>query len=362
MRTLIDPENAAWIRLVLIPGLGPAVFFRLLQTFQSPLAVLKAPSNQVGEILKPALLKSFLASRDEPLPDVYEEWLSQENNHLITLADSFYPAALLQDASPPPVLFAKGSLEMLQRPMLAIVGSRHATQPGVRHAEQFASYLSQQGIAVVSGMAAGIDAAAHRGALRGSGSTIAVVGTGLDRVYPASNRDLAHEIAEKGLILSEFPLGTPPLSPNFPRRNRIISGLSLGCLVVEAALQSGSLITARVAAEQGREVFAIPGSIDAPQSKGCHQLIKQGAKLVETANDILEELRFSAPLLTGLSAESTGQNLPVWFSQLGFDPFDADQACELSGLTAGEVCAILFELEMASRVTTLPGGRYQRLA
>lgn len=363
MSTLLDVDTAAWVRLAITPGLGPAAFLRLLQVFATPEQVLQATSSQLAPLLKPAVLQTILATREDPLPDSYAEWLSGEDNYLITLADPVYPQALLQDATPPSVLFAKGNLDVLNRPMVAIVGSRHATQPGVRHAEQFAEYLSHQGIAIVSGLAAGIDAAAHRGALRGSGGTVAVVGTGLDRVYPASNRDLAHQVAENGLILSEFPLGTPPLAANFPRRNRIITGLSLGCLVVEAALQSGSLISARVAAEQGREVFAIPGSIDSPQAKGCHQLIKQGAKLVDNAADILEELRLEVPRLqTHSGREGIQADLPPWFSDLGFDPFDANQACELSGLTAGDVCAILFQLEMAGRVAILPGGRYQRLA
>lgn len=360
--TTLDLESAAWIRLAITPGLGPAAFLRLLQVFAAPEQILVATSSQLSPFLKPSVLQSLLASREAPLPEVYSEWLSEPGNSLITLADAHYPQALLQDATPPPVLFAKGCLDVLQRPLLAVVGSRHATQPGIRHAEQFSEHLSQQGIAVVSGLAAGIDAAAHRGALRAKGGTIAVVGTGLDRVYPASNRDLAHRIAAEGLILSEFPLGTPPLAANFPRRNRIITGLSLGCLVVEATLQSGSLISARVAAEQGREVFAIPGSIDSPQAKGCHQLIKQGAKLVDNAADILEELHLEKLLSANVSEEEKPPELPSWLVHLGFDPFDTDQACELSGLTAGDVCAILFQLEMAGRVSTLPGGRYQRLA
>lgn len=363
MSTVLDLDTAAWIRLAITPGLGPAAFLRLLQSFTTPEKVLQASSSQLSPFLKPAVLQAMLAIREEPLPDAYSGWLAGEDNYLITLADPLYPQALLQDPTPPSVLFAKGDLSLLKRPMVAIVGSRHATQPGVRHAEQFAEYLSLQGIAIVSGLAAGIDAAAHRGALRGKGGTVAVVGTGLDRVYPASNRDLAHQIVESGLILSEFPLGTPPLAANFPRRNRIITGLSLGCLVVEATLQSGSLISARVAAEQGREVFAIPGSIDSPQAKGCHHLIKQGAKLVDNAADILEELRLElAPASPQSDAVKIEADLPLWFSNLGFDPFDTDQACELSGLTAGDVCAILFQLEMAGRLTILPGGRYQRLA
>ena len=224
-----------------------------------------------------------------------EAWLEDPANDIVTLADTRYPRQLLQIPDPPPLLHVKGRVELLSRPALAIVGSRNATAQGMANAEAFARTLSDAGLTIVSGLALGIDAAAHRGGLAGSASSVAVLGTGADIVYPARNRALAHELAAGGALVSEFPLGMKPLAGNFPRRNRLISGLALGCLVVEAAADSGSLITARLAAEQGREVFAIPGSIHSPLAKGCHALIKQGAKLVESARDILEELRMGAP-------------------------------------------------------------------
>jgi DNA processing protein len=255
-------------------------------------------------------------------------------------------------------LYVKGRLDLLNVPSLAVVGSRNATTQGIRNAEAFARSISDARLCIVSGMAQGIDTAAHVGGLLGAGSSIAVVGTGLDKVYPASNRELAHRLAQLGTIVSEFALGTPPLAANFPRRNRIISGLSLGCLVVEASVQSGSLITARMALEQGREVFAIPGSIHSPQSKGCHTLIKQGAKLVENARDILEELgqsvAFSSPN-DGIQPEH-----PL-FLHLGFDPLDAETLAQRSGLTIAELSAILLQLELDGHIASLPGGLYQRI-
>jgi len=250
---------------------------------------------------------------------------------------------------------------LLNRRSLAIVGSRNPTPQGLADASAFASALGQAGLTVVSGMALGIDAAAHRGALATPGATIAVIGTGADRIYPARNRDLAHAIAADGAIISEFPLGTPPIAANFPRRNRLIAGLALGCLVVEAAAKSGSLITARLAVECGREVFAIPGSIHSPLAKGCHQLLKQGAKLVESAEDILEELHWSAPLATppqpGPKSVAEGELLRV----IGHDPCAIDTLVARSGLTPDALIAMLLQLELEGRIASLPGGLYQRL-
>jgi len=251
-------------------------------------------------------------------------WLEDDNNHIVTLADEDYPQALLNIPDPPLLIYVKGRLDLLNGLALAVVGSRNATPQGLNNAEAFSRSLSEAGLCVVSGLAHGVDAAAHRGALQGSGSSIAVVGTGLDRIYPAANRDLAHALAVDGAIVSEFPLGTPPLAANFPRRNRIISGLGIGTLVVEASVQSGSLITARQALEQGRDVFAIPGSIHAPQSKGCHRLIKQGAKLVETAQDILEELGGLAIPKVAAEPRDTTDTEPSLLVHLGFDPVDLD--------------------------------------
>src|SRR5665811_184239 len=287
---MIDESLKAWLALSLIRGLGDEGARHLLREFGSPDAVLGASVSSLKSFVKPDVAAAIGKGIDEDVLAPALTWLEDSQNHLVTLGDSDYPQALLNITDPPLLLYVKGRRDLLNATSLAIVGSRHATPQGINNAEEFANTLSDAGLCIISGMAHGIDAAAHRGALRGQGSSIAVVGTGLDKVYPAANRDLAHTLAQHGALVSEFPLGTPPLAANFPRRNRIISGMSLGCLVVEASLQSGSLITARLALEQGRDVFAIPGSIHAPQSKGCHALLKQGAKLVEAAQDIIEEL------------------------------------------------------------------------
>jgi len=291
-------------------------------------------------------------------------WAAEPGNRIITLADGDYPRALLESDSPPLLLYVKGRTDLLGRErMLAIVGSRNATRQGEADATAFATALSAAGITIISGLALGIDAAAHRGALAGSGATIAVIGTGADRIYPARNAGLAREIAEHGLILSEFPLGTPPLAANFPRRNRLIAGLAQGCLVVEAAARSGSLITARLAAESGREVFAIPGSIHSPLSKGCHELIRQGAKLVESAQDIAEELRWEAVLSPAKSPLMPADpREAALLAALGHAPCGVDALVERTGLTTESLIAILLSLELAGRVAQLPGGLYQSLA
>jgi DNA processing protein len=290
------------------------------------------------------------------------KWLEQANNFVITLADADYPRALLEIPDPPPILYAKGHLHWLNSRAIAVVGSRNASHQGEKNAEDFSQALCQQGFTIVSGMALGIDGAAHRGALKANGATIAVVGTGLDIVYPARHRELAHHIAERGVIISEFALGTPSRAQNFPRRNRIISGLGLGCLVVEANVQSGSLITARLAAEQGREVFAIPGSIHSPTSKGCHELIKQGAKLVDNIQDILDELGSNMPeALPGSPADTASQEDPL-LKCIGYDPVSMESLVERSGLTSEHLSAMLLVLELENKVASLPGGRYQRIA
>lgn len=285
-------------------------------------------------------------------------WLEDPANGIVTWADSDYPKRLLETADPPPLLYLKGRRGLLGAPALAVVGSRNATPQGLANAEAFARALSDAGLAIVSGLALGIDAAAHRGGLAGAGASIAVVGTGLDIVYPARNRPLAHELAVRGLLVSEFALGMPAMAGHFPRRNRLISGLSLGVLVVEAAAKSGSLITARLALEQGREVFAIPGSIHSPLSKGCHALIKQGAKLAEHANDILEDLGFPGANSGAVATAATAAPLLV---HLGHDPVDVDTLCRRSGLPAEQVTASLLELELAGEVAPLPGGKFQRI-
>jgi len=278
----------------------------------------------------------------------------------LSIGDSAYPAVLLQTADPPLLLYVHGDAALLNRRSLAIVGSRNASAQGVDNARSFAAHLSQKGWTIVSGLAFGIDGAAHEGGLSGPGSTVAVVGTGLDRVYPARHRGLAHRIAASGALVSEFAPGTPPIAANFPIRNRIIAGLSRGTLVVEAAVQSGSLITARLAAEAGREVFAVPGSIHAPLSRGCHALIRQGAKLVENAADILEELQpgEAAPLATAAVPDDTPADRVL--EALGHDPVSLDALCARTGWSAQELSARLLELELEERVVRLPGGLYQR--
>jgi DNA processing protein len=281
---------------------------------------------------------------------------------VLTLADPNYPATLLETADPPLMLYAQGRLDCLNNAAVAVVGSRNATPQGLDNARTFSNHLSQGGIAVISGLALGIDGAAHEGALEGVGSTIAVVGTGLDRVYPRDHLALAHRIAETGLILSEYAIGAPPLSAHFPQRNRIIAGLAHGTLVVEAALKSGSLITARLALECGREVFAIPGSIHSPTSRGCHALIKQGAKLVETAQDILEEIRHSRVIQASSlpETESPQDHDHPLLQLMGYDPITLDGLCDRSGLSAADLSVQLLELEIAGMVVRLPGQLFQR--
>ncbi len=361
-------EPDAWLTLDLISGLGGEGIRKLLAEFGTPRSVLQQStamlSRAVGAKTAAAITTQSSAERLQERLQLSLKWLSTENNHLLTLADDDYPRQLLEIADPPPILYLKGRRELLQSTALAIVGSRNATPGGLQNAEAFARALSNANLTIVSGMALGIDAAAHRGGLDGRGSTIAVVGTGLDLVYPARNKALARDISERGLIMSEFSLGTPALASNFPRRNRIISGLSRGVLVVEAALASGSLITARQAGEQGREVFAIPGSIHSPFSKGAHQLIKQGAKLVDEANDILVELQLSpVPLtssMTPLNAETQPDD-PI-LAAMGFDAFSVDELATRISMASGALVAKLTEYELDGQLAQLPGGKYQRLA
>ncbi|OGT17330.1 MAG: DNA protecting protein DprA [Gallionellales bacterium RIFCSPHIGHO2_02_FULL_57_16] len=359
-----DDALHAWLALSLTKGLGGEGARRLLMEFGSPEAVFAASIGSLKSVVKADVAAEISKGikKEDIAPAL--SWLEDGNNHIVTLADNDYPQSLLNIPDPPLLLYVKGRLDLLNRPALAIVGSRNATPQGIGNAEAFAKSLSDTGLSIISGMAHGIDAAAHRGALRGQGGSIAVVGTGLDKVYPAANRDLAHLLAQQGALVSEFPLGTPPLPANFPRRNRIISGMSAGCLVVEASLQSGSLITARLAIEQGRDVFAVPGSIHAPQSKGCHALLKQGAKLVESAQDILEELGgllvtpASTPAVETLEIQGSCGSL---LDHIGFDPVDVDTLKTRSGLTIAELSAMLLTLELNGLINTIPGGLYQRI-
>ncbi len=361
---IVEASLKAWLALSLTRGLGGESARRLLKEFGSPDAVFAASISSLKSVVKADVAAEINKGFADDAVAPALAWLEDGNNRIVTLADLDYPQALLNIPDPPLLLYVKGRLALLNRPSLAVVGSRSATPQGISNAEAFAKSLSDAGLCIISGLAHGIDAAAHRGALRGLGNSIAVVGTGLDKVYPAANRDLAHALAQQGALISEFPLGTPPLAANFPRRNRLISGMSLGCLVVEASLQSGSLITARLALEQGRDVFAIPGSIHAPQSKGCHALLKQGAKLVETAQDILEELGgFAVPPAPAVNSEgpdSEGQDAAL-LEHLGFDPVDVDTLSVRCGLTVSQLSAMLLTLELNGRICVLPGGLYQRI-
>ncbi|MGH8744603.1 MAG: DNA-processing protein DprA [Burkholderiales bacterium] len=356
----IDQETESWLALSLLPGLGDESFRKLLVAFGEPKKILTASSTELSRIVPLKIARCI--SENSGLSSIHDalNWLKGDSNHLVTLADQNYPQLLLQIPDPPPLLYVKGRLDLLNQPALAIVGSRNATPQGVANAESFARALSDAGLSIVSGMALGIDAAAHRGGLKGASSSIAIVGTGLDIVYPARNRELAHALADSGTLISEFPLGTPAVGSNFPRRNRIISGLCHGCMVVEAALSSGSLITARLALEQGREVFAIPGSIHSPLSKGCHALIKQGAKLVESAQDVLEEIGWKTTVDATVTPQSDSDS-PLLLQHLGFDPCDIDTLCARCRLPPDAVTAMLLKLELAGRVAALPGGLYQRL-
>ena len=356
---------AAWLRLTLIPGIGGERQRRLLSAFGLPEAVFDAGHGALAKVVGDKLAHAIRDHDASEQIDRTRQWLETPGNHVVTLADDTYPRALLDTADPPSLLYVKGDLSVLNRTSIAIVGSRNATAQGIDNARAFAHNLAGGGLCVVSGLALGIDAAAHEGALDAHGDTVAVIGTGADRMYPARNKTLAERIVAHGAIVSEFPLGTAAAAHNFPRRNRIISGLSRGVLVVEAAPGSGSLITARQAVDQGREVFAIPGSIHSPLAKGCHQLIREGAKLVETARDILEEQAFSAlerPLTRAPETVSTDtQAGDPMLDAMGFDPVTIDTMVHRTGLTTETLYAMLLDMELEGRVSRLPGGRFQRL-
>lgn len=362
---MTDSESlSGWLRLTLVPGLGGRSQRKLLAAFGLPEAIFAAGAESwravVGE--RGASLLHGGASMSKVSEAL--AWAQGGDQHIVTLADPEYPQLLLQIPDPPTLLYVRGRLELLNRRSLAIVGSRNPTAQGELDGERFAAAFAAAGLVITSGLALGIDAAAHRGALRAGGDTIAFVGTGIDRIYPARNHDLALKIGACGAIISELPIGTAVSAANFPRRNRLISGISHGVLVVEAALESGSLISARLAAEQGRDVFAIPGSIHSPQSRGCHQLIKQGAKLVDCAQDVLDELGvttvaagFDTP--AGVGEEAIGDEL---LSVMGFDPCGLDELAGRSGMAVESLCVALLRLELDGRVAQLPGGLYQRLA
>lgn len=388
-------ELGGWLRLTLTPGVGNETSRKLLAAFGSPESIFRQPFAALGHVVSRAQATSLqlVPVGLQKLLDITCTWLESADNHrLVMLGDSNYPSALLNIEDPPLMLYLLTAGQALRDDFfsqgvlksVAIVGSRTPTPQGLATAQQFGRALSEAGMTVVSGMALGIDGAAHQGAIEGAANsvlenhlaTIAVVGTGLDRVYPSSHRALAHAIAQNGVIVSEYPLGTPPLPDNFPKRNRIISGLSQGTLVVEAALKSGSLITARMASEQGREVFAIPGSIHSGKSRGCHALIRQGAKLVETVEDILEELSPQYESLARTTCVKTNAGLAntdvVRFSDdldendalvqaLGFDPVSLDALQARTGLDTPSLQAQLMTLELDGRLARLPGGLFQRI-
>jgi DNA processing protein len=359
---------ADWVRLAQTPGLGRATMRQLLDRFGAPCQIFAAGHAALAACLPDALARALCQPMPQPIArqvDGAMEWLAQPSHHLLTLHDPRYPATLAHIPDPPPLLYLRGRPELLAGPALAIVGSRNATLQGCANAEVFAEALSGAGLTIVSGLALGIDAAAHAGGLRAIGSTVAVIGTGADLVYPARNRDLAQRIAAEGCIVSEYSLGTPAVAANFPRRNRVISGLAAGVLVVEAADRSGSLITAHLAAEQGREVFAIPGSIHAPLAKGCHKLIQEGAKLVESAADVLGELRLS-PLAAARAPPApcrpaVAPSAAALLAALGQDPADADTLAMRTASAPGALLGELLALELEGRVERLPGGLFQRV-
>ena len=385
-----EHERLAWLQLAFTPYIGAESFLALHRHFGSARAALAAPVDAVRGLLRQKqALRDW--GRDNPLAlkavEAALNWEAQPDCRLMLLSDEDFPLMLTEGITPPPVLFLRGNTALLQRPAVAVVGSRHATPQALRIARDFGEAISEQEIAVVSGMAAGIDAAAHQGALAGAGGTIAVWGTGIDRIYPPANKNLAYQIAEHGLIVSEFPLDTRPLAGNFPRRNRIIAALAQAVLVVEAAPESGSLITAKLAAEMGREVMAVPGSIDNPHSKGCHKLIKEGAKLVECLDDILQEcpqLLQKAPVSSYSIYKETdessakGATEPLQtadrpsetadesgkdelFAAMGYDPVHPDSLAQSLGLPAADVYARLLELELDGQIAAMTGGRYQRI-
>lgn len=382
-------EVAAWLQMLQAEGIGNDAARRLLAVFGLPQQVLAQSQSALQEVVsahQAAALRQPQA-QTQTLIETTWQWLQQGSSdvqrRILVLGDPDYPPLLLEMADPPLLLYAMGQVDRLRgaQPRIAMVGSRNPTPQGAGNARAFAKTFAEGGWTVVSGLALGVDGAAHEGALQATLhsdlglATIAVVGTGLDRVYPRQHRELAHRIAQHGVILSECSLGTPPLAHHFPKRNRIIAGLSHGVLVVEAALQSGSLITARLAAEQGKEVFAIPGSIHAPQSRGCHSLIRQGAKLVESAQDVLEELRHvtfgAGGSVTGVGAVSENEAVSTDCSvhgketfllqALGRDPVGLDALLERTGLDASTLQARLLELELAGVVGRLPGGLFQRI-
>ncbi|HGT2171918.1 TPA: DNA-processing protein DprA [Neisseria gonorrhoeae] len=393
---MTEDERFAWLQLAFTPYIGAESFLLLMRSFGSAQNALSAPAEQVAPAVRHKhALEAWRNAEKRALArqaaEAALEWEMRDGCRLMLLQDEDFPEMLTQGLTAPPVLFLRGNVRLLHKPSAAIVGSRHATPQAMRIAKDFGRALGGKGIPTVSGMASGIDTAAHQGALEAEGGTIAVWGTGIDRIYPPANKNLAYEIAEKGLIVSEFPIGTRPYAGNFPRRNRLIAALSQVTLVVEAALESGSLITAGLAAEMGREVMAVPGSIDNPHSKGCHKLIKDGAKLTECLDDILNECpgllqntgassysinkdtpdtgrravqtAYTPPPAAKMPSEGAAGGTAVGgiLDKMGFDPIHPDVLAGQLAMPAADLYAALLELELDGSVAAMPGGRYQRI-
>jgi DNA processing protein len=367
-------ELGAWLRLTLIPGIGNAGARKLLAAFGLPQTLWQQSSTALRQLLSAAQVEAMRTEPDQLAALLTQtwDWLQEAPTdgvvrRIVVLGDADYPASLLRIDDPPLMLYLMGNATWADPTRsVAVVGSRNPSPQGAANARNFARALGQAGLTVVSGLALGIDGAAHEGALESVApgaqrlATVAVVGTGLDQVYPRRHQELAQRIARNGLLVSEYPLGTPPLSANFPRRNRILAGLAQGTLVVEAALRSGSLITARMSTEQGKDVFAIPGSIHATQSRGCHALIKQGAKLVESVQDVLEEMKLASPA-DALADDDLSAPAQGLLDFLGFDPVGLDALQARSGLDMADLQAQLMALELEGKVVRLPGGLFQRL-
>ncbi|MCP4076236.1 MAG: DNA-protecting protein DprA [Gammaproteobacteria bacterium] len=362
-------EFAYYLRLSLCPGIGPVKFRKLLEAENFDVSRLfHCSSKQLSARgLNDKQISAINNSRQDEVNQALNWQQSNPSHHLVTLNDPYYPTLLKEIKDAPPILYGLGNIELLSNPQIAMIGSRNCTPGGASTAHDFASFLAKSGITITSGMALGIDKHSHQGALDAGGNTIAVIGTGIDRIYPSKNKKLAHQIAENGLIISEFPLGTSPHSENFPKRNRLISGLSLATLVVEATRKSGSLITAHNSIEQGRDVFAIPGSIHNPQSKGCHHLIRQGAKLVDQASDIIEDigslLGFVA-LQNETEKKPGSDQLDAEYQQLldniGYDPVSIETLVQRCGLTIEQLSSMLLILELNDHIQTAPGSQYIR--
>lgn len=356
---MIDSNTLARLRMALIPGLGPLTQEWLVRRFGSPQAVWSSFRQADG--IAPAIAEALSAGPDPALVERCLRWAELPGHRLLAREDPDYPTLLNETYGAPGVLHVRGDVERLRGNCIAIVGARNATPQGARDAESMALELSAAGITIVSGLALGIDAGAHRGGLGAAGSSIAVMGTGMDLLYPRRNRDLAARIAAEGCLVTEFGLGTPPIPGNFPRRNRIISGLSRAVLVVEANENSGSLVTARCALEQDREVLAMPGSVHSPLSKGCHKLIKQGAALVETADDVFEALGMPRRVDAAFDRSRGPGNDDPMLRAMGHGPVSADQIATRCGLAAASVAARLSLMQISGQIEEVAAGRFQRV-